>query len=97
MPPENDFRLGHFPNRQRCIVDKESQMIAVAQKAVAMLDETPLYARIDMLLDVNKNIYVISEVEIVESCLLLENDPNSYTVLGAAITRRLSHNGQGKK
>ena len=67
-------------------------MVALAQKAVDMLDETPLYARIDMLLDVNKNIYVISEVEMVESCLLLDNDPNSYKVLSQAITRRLSHN-----
>jgi hypothetical protein len=62
-------------------------LVAITEQAVATLDETPLYARVDVMKDGDR--WLLSELELIEPSLFFFKDQSALPIFLDAIERRL--------
>ena len=83
-----DFRVqDDFGGTVQKFVPNEEE-IAFAEKCIAALDHSPLYARVDLMWDNNGNL-VLSELEMIEPELWFRNCPEAAMKLAEAVKKRL--------
>jgi hypothetical protein len=68
--------------------EAEPEHVAVAARALAQIAEPPLYARVDLVSDLDGNPALI-ELELIEPNLYLSTDPAAAERLAAATARLL--------
>lgn len=88
-PAAGDFRVQSIWGGTVTPENPEPQHVEVAQRALAQLDEPPLYARIDLVTDLAGNPALI-ELELIEPNLYLHTDPAAADRLASAVLTRLS-------
>lgn len=82
---ENDFRVQEEHGGGVLVVDHEDpQLISTANKVMAALDFTPLYARVD-LVRTRENRFALMELELIEPCLYFRFGPHSPQVFAKCI------------
>jgi glutathione synthase/RimK-type ligase-like ATP-grasp enzyme len=87
-PAESDFRVQSIWGGTMAPADPEPAHIEVAEQALAQLDEAPLYARIDLVSDLEGHPTLI-ELELIEPNLYLSTAPGAVDRLADAAARRL--------
>lgn len=87
-PAEGDFRVQSIWGGTVATAKTESAHIEVAEQALSQLDETPLYARVDLVADLDGNPALI-ELELIEPNLYLGTDPTAADRLADATVRLL--------
>jgi glutathione synthase/RimK-type ligase-like ATP-grasp enzyme len=80
-PAEGDFRVQSIWGGTVAATDPELQQVEVAESALALIDESPLYARVDLVDDLDDNPALI-ELELIE--------PNLYLSTSGTATDRLA-------
>lgn len=71
-PKENDYRVQEEHGGILSKVDPDVDMLAVAEKALALMDEMPLYARVDLV--PYDGAYRLMELELIEPSLYFDQD-----------------------
>lgn len=88
-PAEGDFRVQSIWGGTMTAANAEPQHTDLAQQALAQLSEPPLYARIDLVSDLNGNPALI-ELELIEPNLYLSTNRAAAKRLANAVVGRLS-------
>jgi glutathione synthase/RimK-type ligase-like ATP-grasp enzyme len=88
-PATGDFRVQSIWGGTMTAANAEAQHIDLAQRALAQLSEPPLYARIDLVSDLNGNPALI-ELELIEPNLYLSTNRAAADHLANAVVGRLS-------
>ncbi len=88
QPAAGDFRVQSIWGGTMAPAEPEPQQVEVTERALAQLDEPPLYARIDLVTDLDGNPALI-ELELIEPNLYLSTDPTAAERLAEAVTARL--------
>jgi glutathione synthase/RimK-type ligase-like ATP-grasp enzyme len=88
-PAKGDFRVQSIWGGTTTPAEAEPQHIEIAQRALAQLSEPPLYARIDLVSDLNGNPALI-ELELIEPNLYLSTNRAAAKRLANAVVGRLS-------
>lgn len=87
-PAPGDFRVQSIWGGTTAPAEPELQQVEVAERALSQLDKPPLYARADLVTDLDGNPALI-ELELIEPNLYLSTDPAAAERLAGAIARRL--------
>jgi glutathione synthase/RimK-type ligase-like ATP-grasp enzyme len=87
-PAEGDFRVQSIWGGTMAPAEPEPQQVEVAERALATLEELPLYARVDLVSDLDGSPAVI-ELELIEPNLYLSTDPTAAERLADATMRQL--------
>lgn len=87
-PAPGDFRVQSIWGGTVAAAEAEPEHVAVAERALAQLAEPPLYARVDLVSDLNGNPTLI-ELELIEPNLYLSTDPAAADRLAEATARLL--------
>lgn len=87
-PAEGDFRVQSIWGGTVDQAEAEPPHIELAERALAQLDEPPLYARVDLVTDLDGNPTLI-ELELIEPNLYLSTDPAAAERLADATVRLL--------
>lgn len=88
-PAKGDFRVQSIWGGTMAAANAEPQHMDLAQRALAQLSEPPLYARIDLVSDLNGNPALI-ELELIEPNLYLSTNRDAAKRLADAVVSRLS-------
>lgn len=88
IPVAGDFRAQEDFGARVERLNPPSEAIAVAELGLDALDESPLYARVDLLRN-DAGGYEVGEVELIEPSLFLSWCPGSAGTLARAIVERL--------
>lgn len=88
LPATGDFRVQSIWGGTAAAAEPEPPHEEVAERALAQLDEPPLYARVDLVGDLDGNPALI-ELELIEPNLYLSTDPGAAERLAAATARLL--------
>jgi glutathione synthase/RimK-type ligase-like ATP-grasp enzyme len=88
LPAAGDFRVQSIWGGTAAAADAEPAHVAVAERALAQLDEPPLYARVDLVSDLEGDPALI-ELELIEPNLYLSTDPDAAERLAEATARLL--------
>ena len=88
-PAKGDFRVQSIWGGTVEIATPERNQLEVAEQAFAQLSDRPLYARVDLVEDLNGNPALI-ELELIEPNLYLATHPSAVQRLADAVQRRLS-------
>ncbi|HEU5062985.1 MAG TPA: hypothetical protein VFT79_07510 [Solirubrobacterales bacterium] len=88
-PTAGDFRVQSIWGGTMDPADAEPQHVEVAQRALAQLDEPPLYARVDLVTDLEANPALI-ELELIEPNLYLNTNQTAAKRLANAVVTQLS-------
>jgi glutathione synthase/RimK-type ligase-like ATP-grasp enzyme len=88
-PAKGDFRVQSIWGGTTTAADAEPQHVELAQRGLAQLSEPPLYARIDLVSDLNGNPALI-ELELIEPNLYLSTNGAAPKRLANAVAGRLS-------
>ena len=88
-PTNDDFRL-QIPTREAPKSGPSDEIISLAENAVSVLPDVPLYSRIDIMYDDTNKRYLVSEVELIEPRLLFYLHPAATETFSKAIMRRLN-------
>jgi glutathione synthase/RimK-type ligase-like ATP-grasp enzyme len=88
-PAKGDFRVQSIWGGTVESAEPEPEHSEVAQRALAQLNEPPLYARIDLVTDLSGNPALI-ELELIEPNLYLSTDGAAADRLAVAVLARLS-------
>jgi len=88
LPARGDFRVQSIWGGTAAAAEAEPEQVAVAERALAQLDEPPLYARVDLVSDLDGDPALI-ELELIEPNLYLSTDPAAAERLAAATARLL--------
>jgi glutathione synthase/RimK-type ligase-like ATP-grasp enzyme len=88
-PASGDFRVQSIWGGTVAAADPEPQHVEVAERALSQLDEPPLYARVDLVKDLEANPALI-ELELIEPNLYLSTDPTVAGRLADAVVSQLS-------
>jgi glutathione synthase/RimK-type ligase-like ATP-grasp enzyme len=88
-PAEGDFRVQSIWGGTVAPAAPEPQHVEVAEQALAQLDEPPLYARIDLVTDLEGNPALI-ELELIEPNLYLSTNRTAANHLANTVLARLS-------
>ena len=83
QPAPGDFRVQSIWGGTVAAADAEPHHVDVAERALAQLDEPPLYARVDLVTDLDGNPALI-ELELIEPNLYLSTDPAAAERLAEA-------------
>jgi len=83
-PAEGDFRVQSIWGGTVAPAKAELQQVEVAERALTQLDEPPLYARVDLVTDLDGNPALI-ELELIEPNLYLSTDPEAVDRLSTAV------------
>jgi hypothetical protein len=73
-PAPGDFRVQEEHGGQITAVSPSASLRSAGQRALESLDETPLYARVDLVRDAHED-FLIMEFELIEPSLYLRMDP----------------------
>ncbi len=85
-PAAGDFRVqSQFGGREEA-VSPEDGALACAAEALTALDETPFYARVDLVRDGDG--FALMEVELIEPSLFLDHAPDGGAGFAAAVRKR---------
>lgn len=87
-PADGDFRVQSIWGGTVNAAEANPAHVAVAEQALAQLDEPPLYARVDLVSDLDDNPALI-ELELIEPNLYLGTDPTAVDRLADATVRLL--------
>jgi glutathione synthase/RimK-type ligase-like ATP-grasp enzyme len=87
-PAAGDFRVQSIWGGTVAAAEAESEHLAVAERALAQLNEPPLYARVDLVRDLKGNPALI-ELELIEPNLYLSTNPAAAERLAEATARLL--------
>lgn len=87
-PAEGDFRVQSIWGGTVAPTEPEKQQVELAEQALAQLGEIPLYARVDLVNDLNGAPSLI-ELELIEPNLYLSTHPSSAARLADAVMTRL--------
>jgi hypothetical protein len=68
--------------------EPEASHVELAERALAQLDEPPLYARVDLVTDLNEEPCLI-ELELIEPNLYLSTHPTAAEKLADAVLAKL--------
>jgi glutathione synthase/RimK-type ligase-like ATP-grasp enzyme len=88
-PAVGDFRVQSIWGGTVAPAKPEASHVELAERALAQLDEAPLYARVDLVTDLEANPALI-ELELIEPNLYLSTDPNAASRLTDAVMTQLS-------
>lgn len=88
-PAEGDFRVQSIWGGTVAPAEPEPQQVETAERALAQLHKPPLYARVDLVTDLEGNPALI-ELELIEPNLYLNTDPAAADRLAKAVLARLS-------
>lgn len=83
-PPPGEWRANSAYGVEILPITARPEWLAIGAQTLAALPETPLYARIDGLVDARGDFH-LNEVELIEPALYLSVAPNSLPRLAAAI------------
>lgn len=89
LPAEGDFRVQSIWGGTTEPAAPEPQQVEVAERALAQLEKPPLYARVDLVTDLDGNPALI-ELELIEPNLYLNTDQTATDRLAEAVVTRLS-------
>jgi glutathione synthase/RimK-type ligase-like ATP-grasp enzyme len=87
-PAAGDFRVQSIWGGTMAPAEAEPHHVEVAQRALSQLDETPLYARVDLVTDLDGNPALI-ELELIEPNLYLTTHPPAAGALAEAALLRI--------
>ncbi|HEU5252593.1 MAG TPA: hypothetical protein VFU16_04605 [Solirubrobacterales bacterium] len=87
-PAPGDFRVQSIWGGSFEAATPDAAQIEVAERALAQLDEPPLYARVDLVDDLDGNPALI-ELELIEPNLYLSTDPGAASRLAEAALLRI--------
>lgn len=87
-PAAGDFRVQSIWGGTAAAAEAEPEHVEVAERALAQLDEPPLYARVDLVSDLEGDRALI-ELELIEPNLYLSTDPAAAERLAEATARLL--------
>lgn len=87
-PTPGDFRVQSIWGGTMAPTEVETRHVEVAERALDQLDEPPLYARVDLVADLEGNPALI-ELELIEPNLYLSADPTAAARLADATLARL--------
>jgi glutathione synthase/RimK-type ligase-like ATP-grasp enzyme len=87
-PAAGDFRVQSIWGGTFSPAEAEPRHVEVAERALAQLEEPPLYARVDLVTDLDGNSALI-ELELIEPNLYLDTDPPAVERLADAVAARL--------
>lgn len=87
-PAAGDFRVQSIWGGTVAAAKAETRHVEVAERALSQLEKTPLYARVDLVADLNGNPALI-ELELIEPNLYLSTDPAAADRLAEATMRLL--------
>ena len=88
-PAPGDFRVQSIWGGTMAPAEPEPSHVDLAERALAQLDEAPLYARVDLVNDLNDEPRLI-ELELIEPNLYLTTDPTAAARLADAVMAQLS-------
>jgi hypothetical protein len=88
VPADGDFRSQEEHGAAISIEDLDERHRAIARAALAALDTTPLYARVDAV-DTDEGLLVM-ELELIEPTLWLRWHPEAADVLAASVVGQLT-------
>jgi hypothetical protein len=88
VPADGDFRSQEEHGAAISIEDLDERHRAIARAALAALDTTPLYARVDAV-DTDEGLLVM-ELELIEPTLWLRWHPEAADVLAASVAGQLT-------
>jgi glutathione synthase/RimK-type ligase-like ATP-grasp enzyme len=88
-PAAGDFRVQSIWGGTVAPADPEPQHVKVAERALAQLDEPPLYARVDLVTDLEGDPALI-ELELIEPNLYLTTNQTAAERLANAVLAELS-------
>jgi glutathione synthase/RimK-type ligase-like ATP-grasp enzyme len=89
---EGDFRVQEeHGGGVLSVENEEAELIAAADRAMAALDFTPMYARVD-LVRTSENRFALMELEMIEPCLYFRFDPSSPGEFAKCIDHCYKHN-----
>jgi glutathione synthase/RimK-type ligase-like ATP-grasp enzyme len=88
-PAQGDFRVQSIWGGTAISADPDPRQLQLAKKALAFLDETPIYARVDLVIGLDDRFCLI-ELELIEPNLYLSTDSNAAERLADAVLTQLS-------
>lgn len=88
-PAAGDFRVQSIWGGTMSLAEAEPEHVEVARGALSQLDETPLYARVDLVTDLKGDPALI-ELELIEPNLYLSTNPTAAKRLANAVITQLS-------
>jgi glutathione synthase/RimK-type ligase-like ATP-grasp enzyme len=88
-PAEGDFRVQSIWGGTSISVDPDERQLRIAKRALATLDETPIYARVDLVIGPDEDPCLI-ELELIEPNLYLSTNPDAAARLADAMIAQLS-------
>jgi glutathione synthase/RimK-type ligase-like ATP-grasp enzyme len=88
-PAAGDFRVQSIWGGTAGPAQPDASYIELAELTLNQLDEPPLYARVDLVKDLDSNPCLI-ELELIEPNLYLTTDPNAAAHLADAVVAQLS-------
>lgn len=88
-PAAEDFRVQSIWGGTVDLAEPDSSHLELAERALAQLDEAPLYARVDIVEDPNGEPCLI-ELELIEPNLYLQTNPTAAEALADAALRTLA-------
>jgi glutathione synthase/RimK-type ligase-like ATP-grasp enzyme len=88
-PAPGDFRVQSIWGGTATPAQPDAHQVEIAGQVLDQLDEPPLYARVDLVKDLNGNPCLI-ELELIEPNLYLGTDPNAAARLADAVIAQLS-------
>jgi glutathione synthase/RimK-type ligase-like ATP-grasp enzyme len=88
-PAAGDFRVQSIWGGTAAATEPDPQQVELAEQVLAQLNEPPLYARVDLVKDLEGNPTLI-ELELIEPNLYLGTAPSAATRLAIAVLAHLS-------
>ena len=87
-PAPGDFRVQSIWGGSAAAAEPEAAQVELAEQALAQLDETPLYARVDLVAGPDGEPCLI-ELELIEPNLYMSTHPGAAALLADAVLRLL--------
>lgn len=85
---EGDYRIQEAYGGKSSTIDPSSADLRQASAVLEAIDETPLYARVDMVRGLDGSL-LLMELEVIEPDLYVKDGPHIGAMLGKALARRL--------
>ena len=85
---EGDYRIQEAYGGKSSTIDPSPADLRQASAVLEAIDETPLYARVDMVRGLDGSL-MLMELEVIEPDLYVKHGPHIGAMLGKALARRL--------
>lgn len=84
-----DYRIQEAYGGRSCAIDAAPRDLAQARAVLDVMEEKPLYARVDMVRGASGDL-LLMELEVIEPYLFPKDGPQIGTMLGKALARRIA-------